>query len=564
MLLPTCRCTLVRALQLAIVVRIAAAAAEGAEPGVQAQSYLRAARRFADCVLEHGRDRYGERKTPLFADGLHAKTLEPARWKKGGETWVLCNFASQQPLLRLLDGLTAVTGEPRYRQAAEEAARHALEHLRTPNGLLHWGGHMAWDLLDDKPVAQYTLCHELKNHQPYYRLLWRVNPTATRRLLETIWATHIVDWSLLDYNRHASARNKAKPPWGHRFHDETEVPFPAKGGNLSFCNVTPPLMHSGVMLAVLGKDGDALRWTRRLVWRWQQARHPVTGLCGGQLSYRKKDRAQQALGHVHPHINEARIVASYHQISRYHMLPLAQLQAAEALAGADGAGGAVGREFLQWASDDLRTYGRRCYNPTTGAFPTVMIDGAPIQWKDARTGYYTPQSFAPCKPDGFLLWAYALAYRLTRDEEHWRMARQLAERLGLGDIGPLGGGTGSPALTTRADDWRLLYALLELHQATGRQALLRLAASVGANAARQQAPTGLFPRHGRHYARTGDELPLAFLHLAAAMAGTRDRLPPAIFDRRFFHCVHDDPLEPHQRKRADPRTYDRYVFYGDR
>ncbi|NQT52185.1 hypothetical protein HQ576_09055 [bacterium] len=563
MLLPICRCTLVGALQLAIVVRVAAVA-QGAGPESQPQPHLRVVRRFADCVLEHGRDRYGKRKTPLFADGLHAKTLEPARWKKGGETWVLCNFASQQPLLRLLDGLTAVTGEPRYRQAAEEAARHVLEHLRTPNGLLHWGGHMAWDLLDDKPVWQYALCHELKNHQPYYRLLWRVNPTATRRLIEAIWATHVVDWSLLDYNRHASGRKKAKPPWDHLFRDETEVPFPAKGGNLSFCNVTPPLMHSGVMLAILGKDSNALRWTRRLVRRWQQARHPATGLCGGQLSYRKEDRARQALGHVHPRINEARIVASYHQISRYHMLPLAQLQAAEALAGAGGASAEVGREFLQWASEDLRTYGRRCCDPATGAFPAVMTDGTPIQWQDARTGYYTPESFAPRKPDGFLFWAYALAYRLTRNEDHWRMARQLAERLGLGDIGTPGDGQRSISHPTRASDWRLLYALLELHQATGRQALLRLAASVGANAGRQQAPTGLFPRSGRDYARTGDELPLALLHLAAAMAGTRDRLPPAIFDRRFFHCVHDGPLEPRQRKRADPRTYDGYVFYGDR
>ena len=50
--------------------------------------------------------------TPLFVDGLQAETLEPVRWKKGGQTWVLCNFASQQALLRTLDGLSALTQGP--------------------------------------------------------------------------------------------------------------------------------------------------------------------------------------------------------------------------------------------------------------------------------------------------------------------------------------------------------------------------------------------------------------------------------------------------------------------
>jgi len=98
--------------------------------------YIQAVRSFADTVLEHGRDVYGGQKTPLFVDGLHVKTLEPVRWKCRGQTWVLSNFASQQPLLRVLDGLTVLTGERRYRRAAEAAGRRTLQHLRTPNGLL--------------------------------------------------------------------------------------------------------------------------------------------------------------------------------------------------------------------------------------------------------------------------------------------------------------------------------------------------------------------------------------------------------------------------------------------
>src|SRR4030042_5944703 len=145
-------------------------------------------------------------------------------------------------------------------------------------------------------------------------------------------------------------------------------------------------MHAGTMLATLDSNSDALKWTRRLAYRWQQAKDPQTGLCGGQLSYRKNDRAQDALGHVHPSINEAKIVASYHQTSRYHHIPLAQMQAAETLLAAGGEYADVGREFIAWAVEDLKIYFNRSYDPNTGQFIALMIDGTPIQWRHARKG----------------------------------------------------------------------------------------------------------------------------------------------------------------------------------
>ncbi len=513
------------------------------------QRYLQAAVAFADRVLADGRDKYGKAETPLFVDGLHVSTLEPARWKHSGKEWVLSNFASQQPLIRLLDGLTAVTGEVKYRKAAEDAARHVLEHLRTPNGLLYWGGHLAWDLEQEKPVGQGSDTHELKSQQPYYELMHRVNPAATTKLMETMWGGHVLDWSLLDYNRHASARKPSPPLWSHEFRENVEVPFPAKGGNLSFCNVTPPLTRSGVMLAVLDKNADALKWTRRLLFRWQQGRDPKTGLCGGQLSYRKDDRAQAALGQVHPEINEAKMVAAYHQVSRYHTLPLVQMQAAETLMQTG-----VGREFVRWAADDLKTYFRRAYDPRMGKLVALLTDGTRIEGNKSKAGYYVAASFAPQAPDGFLLWGCAMAYRLTRDKELFQMATQISARLGLGDFNKL---------DTDCDDWSVIYALLELHRATKRPEMLRLACRVGDNLLRKQTPSGLFPRAPYQYARTGDEIPLALLHLAAALDGKQSSVPQPIFDRRFFHCEYHGPLEKHQEKRDDKRTYDHLVFYGD-
>jgi pectate lyase len=317
-------------------------------------------------------------------------------------------------------------------------------------------------------------------------------------------------------------------------------------------------MHSAVALAVLDKDSEALKWARRLIERWQQGRHPKTGLCGGQLSYREHDRAREALGHVHPEINEAKVVASYHQISRYHHLPLAQMQAAETLIEAGDEYAQVGHEFVQWASEDLKTYARHCYALDNGHFVAMMSDGTPLQWKEVHTGYYVPESFAPRKPDGFLFWGYAMAYRLTKDEEHWGMVREIADQLGLGDLSQ----RDEERFDTTCDDWRVIYALLELHKATENERFVRLARRIADNLLKTQTPTGLFPRAGRQYARTGDEAPLAILHLAAAIEGKQALIPPPVFDRRFFHCENDGELEKHQQKRADARTYDHLVFYG--
>ena len=527
------------------------------------QPYIDAIRSFADTVLAHGRDTYGERTTPLFVDGMHVETLEPVRWQGPDDVWVLSNVASQQPLFRLLDGLTSITGDPQYRQAADDAARYALKHLRTPNGLLYWGGHLAWDLDKDRPVGQGTTVHELKNHQPYYGLMWRVDEAATRKLLETIWAGHVLDWSSLDYNRHASTKKVLRPQWDHEFNDALEVPFPARDNNLSFANVTPPLLHCGVTLALVGKDEQALLWTRRLAYRWQQGKDPKTGLCGGQLSYREHDRARDALGHVHPNINEAKIVASYHQVSRYHYLPLVQMQAAEALIAAGGEPAEVGREFIRWASEDLKVYGRRSYDPDSGTFVALMTDGTPIKWQESKTGYYVASSFAPREPDGSILWGYAMAYRLTGDESHWTMARRLVDRFQLGDLGRPNGEQRNLRFDTDRDDREAVYALLELHRATDDRAILRLACRVADNILETQTDTGLFPRSERTHARTGDENPLALLHLAATLQGKRSALPQAIFDRRFFHCEYHGPLSEDQQKRADKRTYDHLVFYGE-
>src|SRR5689334_18159181 len=88
---------------------------EPGQPMTRAER-LAVVRQFADTVLAQARDRVGREHTPLFLDGLETETREPVRWRHEGEEWVLANPASQQVLYRTLVGLSALTGDARYRE----------------------------------------------------------------------------------------------------------------------------------------------------------------------------------------------------------------------------------------------------------------------------------------------------------------------------------------------------------------------------------------------------------------------------------------------------------------
>jgi hypothetical protein len=72
---------------------------------VKRESEIAAAVKFAETVLEHGRDTYGEERTPLFVDALNVDTMKPpARipsWGgEGMQPWISSNLADQGNLMR--------------------------------------------------------------------------------------------------------------------------------------------------------------------------------------------------------------------------------------------------------------------------------------------------------------------------------------------------------------------------------------------------------------------------------------------------------------------------------
>ena len=161
------RCPSCKIIALVLIVSTVLVCSDSfAQTNAGAEGYIQAVRSFADTVVSDGRDTYGRLKTPLFVDGLQVESLEPVRWQRKGEIWVLCNVASQQPLLRILDGLTALTGERRYRQAAEDA--------KTEPSL---ASAMRGSFMDETHVELRDAARRpFGSYAPYYR--WRFIPQA--------------------------------------------------------------------------------------------------------------------------------------------------------------------------------------------------------------------------------------------------------------------------------------------------------------------------------------------------------------------------------------------------
>jgi hypothetical protein len=106
-----------------------------------------------------------------------------------------------------------------------------------------------------------------------------------------------------------------------------------------------------------------------------------------------------------------------------------------------------------------------------------------------------------------------------------------------------------------------IYGMLKLYRASGDREFLSLAAEIADHIIATHFRNSLFPRKGRDYARTGDEIPLALLHLVAAIENKSDTIPVDKVDSQFYHDVYFGPLEPHQMKPGDARTRDNLVFY---
>ncbi|MBD2868535.1 pectate lyase [Paenibacillus arenilitoris] len=492
----------------------------------RAGELLKAAVNHADYVLERAADRTG--KTPLFVNALDADNGEPAchDYDHVDRTAMLSSPASQQNWLRTLAALSALTGQSAYREAAEDVFRYMLKEQTDRNGLIYWGGHTSYDL-EERRVAfasDKARVHELKCHYPDYNLMWNADRSGTKRYIEAVWNAHIIDWSNLDFNRHGPYDAPPGALWANGYEDG-DVFF--WGGGLTFVNAGSDLYYGAAMLAKLTGEDAPLEWAMRLAERYAQTRRSGVGISGYQFSQSasawcdgpaiRGDRAQYQLA---PLIPEGRPVYESTLFKPRPAVQRCQLAIGEAL-------GDRGRPFLDWSCGEMAAWGRTAYRGEDNSFVPMLTDGWSLEGLTLdRNGYFgrkgTVFKAIPAGPEFF--WMYAMGYRLSGDPFLWTMVRNIAAGLGFGDIGePDGGRRGAKLPGPATGDHRILFGMLELHKATGRDCFLSMANQTANQLLGARYRKGRFVTGGK--VLINDPAPLALLHLVSAETNAGDGLP---------------------------------------
>ena len=464
---------------------------------------------FADEVLERCRDRYGRYETPLLTDAIDLKSGEPRRW----EGHILSNLACQQNFLRVLDGLSDITGKNRYRDRAREWIAYALKKLQDPaSGMLYWGGHTTYDLLEDRPLIGN---HELKCVYPHYPFLYQVDPEATRWLIEGFWNRHVRDWSTLLFNRHGEyAPWDRDTSWDHEYRGGS-LPI-IDNACLSFINTGSDLIYSATMLFKLSGDERPLIWAKRLMGRYDEIRNERTGLGGYQFNHREPCRVRISFKKPlsdRQDVNETTVITNGVIQTRYGRVAITLLNLFEEL------GNSEGKEFLEFVLEDLTALGKHSYDPSDHSFHPVLADGMRLSPSDCMegVGYCSPRKLQKVRANGLMFLAYAKAYRLTGDPFLREMVGSLAQDMGWGDI--LDETIDRVCLTDMGlqNDICAIFGLLELHRATDEGRFLNMAADMVEELARRHLVDGFFTtgEEGRDgCTHINGALPLALLHLA--------------------------------------------------
>ena len=492
--------------------------------GGQLSSTGRTVVEFADNVLARGRDRWSGRNTPLFADGVHVDTWNPVEWHHREGRSIVCNFANQQNFLRTLVGLSNLTGDERYRQAARDATAYMLAHFQAPCGLLVWGEHAFVDLrtLATPNIEDYqpAIVMELSSVLPFYELMWEADPEATARFLRSYWNALLVDGQKLRVTRHTQFGR----PMGRVWENPIDPDVPGfRGGWFAIWHL-PDSVYAGAFAAQYGGDERALLWAQHLNGRMIGGRHPESGL--DKLYVGRADQRDYA-GPLRQTRDDDLCYANFAQ-EIYVNWRLAELAIAELL-------GDRGQEFRDGAVSGLKSYARHGYDAESNTFRFLKADGTPA--RERTTVPFTTsgpegerESYRPDFP--FLL-SYARAWRMSKDPLLWQTARGIARGNGLGDIGSAAGQAAAVDVQTECHDPFALLAVLEIYRGSGNRQHLDLAHRIAENVVARLYVNGLFlDLVGQRHTRFSALAPLALLQLEAASRGVFDAVPSFIGGHR--------------------------------
>jgi len=255
------------------VLTIAVSVTEAAAP--PSSPYLGYAYRYADAMLEKGRDTHGPVKTGLFLSALDRATMAPLttrpaapggirREDRVGPPWeelVGANPQLDENFLRLLYVLRGLSSQAKYADAADQELKWFLENAASKEtGLLPWGEHMFWNVMTDEANPKDKgAVHEFSRPWVLWPRCYELAPEASKRFALALWEHQIANQKTGAYDRHASY-------WQHGPRDGKD--FPRHGG---FYIRTWAEAYAHTREEVFLKAIDTL------LTRFEKKRHPQTG-----------------------------------------------------------------------------------------------------------------------------------------------------------------------------------------------------------------------------------------------------------------------------------------------
>ena len=164
--------------------------------------YLEYVKISADNLLKHGTDRYGKRKTAIWASIIDTRDYSVPEYGVPATEGVRSHDRAQGggnlyhdvTTLKVFNALSDLLETDTYQKAVSAYISDYLEFAQSPyNGLLGWGEHLYYhfyrdsvmldeERADNRGSAYYP--HELLGWTPPWGLLWDSDPDRTARAIE--------------------------------------------------------------------------------------------------------------------------------------------------------------------------------------------------------------------------------------------------------------------------------------------------------------------------------------------------------------------------------------------
>jgi hypothetical protein len=202
--------------------------------------YLKIVRDYADTMIEYGRDRYGEKHSPLFAAALDMEplslfegeklkeiaNLQRDQWgiRTDDRTLTGANVMHHQNLYQILYGLTTLTKDKRYAEEADKSLTWFFNHCQSPEtGLMVWGEHLGWDFNTDTAiqVGRERMTHEFFRPWVMWERTFQLVPNPCIAFARGLWEHQIYDHATGNFSRHA---------WWNQHKPDRNSQFPRHAG----------------------------------------------------------------------------------------------------------------------------------------------------------------------------------------------------------------------------------------------------------------------------------------------------------------------------------------------